>query len=206
MNYVRGLLRNVHEPVSLEQMRKSLSNASRLGAQSGGPPLKETLDWLKEKIPLATAQYVRSYKVNGMPITGSVSLQGTATSVDSCTVVVGEIEVDTPLEHLELHPLVATDLWTVPLTALIGWTVEHRENEEDPEFQFVSGERWSYRLFLTSNANEIYRVLSFSAPSIPANTASMNRLNIIFNDESLARRVAQAFHHASDLCRKGEAF
>ncbi len=78
--------------------------------------------------------------------------------------------------------------------------------QENSNFQFVSGDEWSYRLFLSSTSREIYSKLSFSNPEIPTRTQSMDRLNIAFNDESMAQRVAQAFHHASDLCRKKEAF
>jgi hypothetical protein len=140
-----------------------------------------------------------------MATTWSVSRQGTAKSLDTCTVVIGETVVGTRLDVPESHPVI-TLLWTVPLASLTGWTVEHRENEENPEFQFVSGEKWGYQLVLASNANEIYRVLSSSVASIPTHTESVNRLAIIFNDESLAQRVAEALHHASDLCRNKEAF
>ena len=44
--------------MSLERMRSSLNASSTPDQQSGGPSLKETLDWLKEKIPLAANHYV----------------------------------------------------------------------------------------------------------------------------------------------------
>lgn len=58
INYVRGLLNNLHEPMSLEQMRRSLVGTTSAAENSGGPSLKETLDWLKEKIPLGIVHYV----------------------------------------------------------------------------------------------------------------------------------------------------
>jgi hypothetical protein len=39
--------------MSLEQMRRSLAGVASMVQQSSGPSLKETLDWLKEKLPLA---------------------------------------------------------------------------------------------------------------------------------------------------------
>jgi serine protease Do len=59
INYVRSRLNKTHEPVSLEQMRKGLNSQSTTQGL-GGPSLKETLGWLKEKLPLATVQYVHS--------------------------------------------------------------------------------------------------------------------------------------------------
>jgi S1-C subfamily serine protease len=50
INYVRGLLSTLHEPVTLDQMRKSLGVAPN--QRTTGPSLRETLDWLKETIPL----------------------------------------------------------------------------------------------------------------------------------------------------------
>jgi serine protease Do len=54
INYVSGLLNELHEPISLDEMRARLSAKST----AGGPSLNETLDWLKEKIPLAANHFV----------------------------------------------------------------------------------------------------------------------------------------------------
>jgi S1-C subfamily serine protease len=54
INYVRGLMNTFHSPMTLEQMRKSLSATSAVDV----PSLRETLDWLKEKLALATNHYV----------------------------------------------------------------------------------------------------------------------------------------------------
>jgi S1-C subfamily serine protease len=58
INYVAGLLSEPHDPMSLEQMRKSLSPKATNGQSGASPSLSETLDWLKEKIPLAANHYV----------------------------------------------------------------------------------------------------------------------------------------------------
>jgi S1-C subfamily serine protease len=55
INYVSGLLNELHEPISLEQMR---TRSSKKIKATGGPSLNETLDWLKEKIPLAANHFV----------------------------------------------------------------------------------------------------------------------------------------------------
>src|SRR6516164_8233878 len=51
INYVRGLLNNLHEVMTLEQMRQRLSAVTPQGGTTG-PTISETLDWLREKIPL----------------------------------------------------------------------------------------------------------------------------------------------------------
>ncbi len=58
INYVRGLLNNLHEPLPLADMRRSLVSRTSAVRENNGPSLKETLDWLKEKIPLAGGHYV----------------------------------------------------------------------------------------------------------------------------------------------------
>ncbi len=79
INYVRGLLNNLHRPISLKQMSVGLSTASTSDQQNDGPSLEKTLDWLKEKIPLATVEYERSENLNGEHLTQFVSRQGSVT-------------------------------------------------------------------------------------------------------------------------------
>jgi len=58
INYVRGLLNNLHEPITLEQMQKDLlSSAATLPQSNGGQTLRETLDWLSEKLPLGIVRF-----------------------------------------------------------------------------------------------------------------------------------------------------
>lgn len=53
INYVRGMLNMIHEPMTLDQIRRNLSGAKEItNEQTDGPPLNETLNWLKQKIPL----------------------------------------------------------------------------------------------------------------------------------------------------------
>jgi hypothetical protein len=199
INYVRGLLNNLHQPITLEQMRRGLAGVASEVKQSSGPSLKETLDWLKEKLPLGVIQYVRS--INETNTIQSIILQTTAWSLDSCTAIIGNVETAT-----WTTTFVSEDRYTVPLGLLTSWSVEHRQNEENALFTFISGERMGYRVFLSSNSQTISRALSFSDPKVPPVAKTTDRLNIIFGDESLARRVAEAFHHVSDLCRREEAF
>jgi hypothetical protein len=203
INYVRGLINNLHEPMSLDQMRRSFGGNTSAAQQNSGPSLKETLDWLKEKIPLGVVQYVRSINGLNVNVTDSVIRQAAVWSLDSCTAIVGHISTET---SNEVGKLVAEERNTVPLGLLTSWSVEKRENELDPHMTFVSDERTGYRVFLSSNSKAILLALSFSDPKVPPVANTTDILNITFSDESLARRVAEAFHHASDLCRGKEPF
>jgi S1-C subfamily serine protease len=108
INYVRGLLNNLREPMSLEQMRRSLVGMTSAVRKSDGPSLKETLDWLKEKIPLGTVRYLQSWHNDVHSING----QATVWSLDSCKVVVDDITTMTP----ESHPNGVTTVFTARYT------------------------------------------------------------------------------------------
>jgi hypothetical protein len=171
-----------------------------------GPTLRETFDWLKEKIPLATIQYAAFHMVNGTQYTESASWVGTVTSFDSCTVVFGDVEVTTTKEFPQEPPFTITDRYTLPLGALTEVAVYYAENNAYPSYQFISGERWGYHLVLKSKSTDILYVTSTSRQELAPTTKSTRGLVLFFDNESLAQRVAQAFRHASDLCRKGEVF
>ena len=221
INYVRGLLSSLHEPMSFEQMRRSLVGVRSAVQQSSEPSLKETLDWLKEKLPLGVIQYLR-YD-DRSKVTETVVVQTTAWSLDSCTVIIGNVRTSETAKGEERPSLSrATSLNdlrlieenrnTVPLGLLTAWFVEHEPNETNALDTFVSGERMGYRLYLSSSSKSISRAISYSTSQVLCQWESCRRaystdtLNMIFGEESLARRVAEAFRRASDICRKGEAF
>ena len=204
INYVRGLLNNLHEPISLEQMRRSLVGTTSAAETSGGPSLKETLDWLKEKLPLGPVHYVVDPRSNN-GTTYSVTDQSTVWSFDSCTVVFGTVSTLTPNSQFRLVPIVSTARFTLPLGVLTGGTVGQAENPPNSWAPFVSGERWSY--LLTLMAKELISVaLLSSGPGSTSDSNTTNRVSLTFNDESLAQRVLEAFNHAAALCRKKEPF
>jgi hypothetical protein len=158
ISYVRTMLNNLHEPISLEEMRRSLLAVA--SAREGvGPTLKETLDWLKEKIPLGVIQYVRSINsLQSRNVTDSVTRQATVWSLDSCTAVLGSVETDA---SEQIGNLVAEERDTVPLGLLTSWSVENRENVSSDLMTFVSGERTGYRVFLSSASTAILSAMSF---------------------------------------------
>jgi S1-C subfamily serine protease len=197
INYVRGLLDILHEPVTLEQMRRSISAASSpQDHHNEGPPLKETLGWLKEKVSLATAQYVASFA--GEPMT--VTVKGVAASFDSCNVVFGQVERRSKGDQ-DFRPLVVTSLFSVPLSVIDRGTLIPAR--VDP-IHYRSGEM-TYMVSTGSGSNVIAHETRYSGD---ANTKSemVNLAVLFFNDESIARRVQEAFRHAADLCRKKEPF
>jgi hypothetical protein len=108
-----------------------------------------------------------------------------------------------------------TTNYTLPLGALISSKVIQVENwlwnqgpTADMPETFISGDKVSFVVLLMTNFNEINIVLSADPPPLGESTKTMSAKEIFlrFNDETIARRVAEAFHHASDLCRKKEAF
>lgn len=203
---VRQLLTKVHDPITLDQLRTSLKETgpSAETDNSPKPSLQETLAWLRAKIPLATVHY--RHRLVGGAMTDTVNLQGTIKRFDSCTVTFGYTGTQTTDDHPDWGSSPGSFLYTVPLGILTGWDVVRTENEDGPEWQFVDGERWGYRLMLSTGSNEILRRVSYVSSALVRRTDSVNGLDLTFNDESLARRVASAFRYASSLCHKSEAF
>jgi hypothetical protein len=190
-------------------MQRNLAGTTSAGQQTTGPSLKETLDWLNEKIPLAVVHYVASVFLNGKRIMSTESEQGTARSFESCTVGFGRVEYAHGDRREDVFD--STTLYTVPLGALTNWRVERVETVQPDDLSkknsrtFVGGDRWQYDVILRSNLAELSRKTSHSFTPL-FEIESVKVVWVSFNDQSLARRVARAFHHASDLCRKKEAF
>jgi len=204
INYVRGLLNDLHEPMSLELMRKGLSTKLMPDRQSGGPSLKETLDWLKEKIPLAARHYVFTLPdlfglAERMGRTKDVTVRTVPKQFESCTVVFDSTEVEV-WEKYRQHPIVSTRRYTVPLGALTEvWIMK----DDLPLSTSEKLAMWLVVLETTSNV-----VLSEEHEDLRNTTKSESRKTafIAFNDESTAKRVLEAFNHAANLCRGKEAF
>jgi hypothetical protein len=211
INYLRGLLNNLHEPVTLEQMRQALAVAAPTVEPSTGPSLKDTLEWLSGTIPLGAASFEISNILGGQRLTHPINVRNAAWNFSSCTVQFGYVAVETTSEYPQWRPGEFTIQYTVPLGALTGWSVSRHDNLERfakiyEGLTFLSGERWGYAVLLSSGSKSIS--LAFSSPSsnVPSTVQSVDTLNIVFNDELIAQRVAAAFHHASDLCRRKEPF
>jgi TonB family protein len=214
INCVRSLLGNLHEPMTLDQMRASLSTVSTAEQPTKEPSLRETLDWLKEKIPLGAVHYTMR---SNDGFAGQMSEQSVALSLDSCTAIAGRENAVTLAGNRGGFRL----SYTVPLGALMAGEVARLENvwtgaASDAPYVgpgnsgvFVNGDKWGYRVILKSTSTDIFfKSVGFGSPPPPNpdTTKNTNTLYLIFNDESLARRVLTAFLHAADPCRKKELF
>jgi hypothetical protein len=212
INYVRGLLDNLHDPMTLAQIRQTLVNTKSVAQQGSAPSLAETLNWLKEKIPLGTGQFIeRNGGVTDMVILQAMNRRSVVWSFDSCSVAFGTVEVETRKEQpawmsaqgAGATPFIITHRYTVPLGVITGLYVRPLKNATDD--LFISGETWSYRLLLVSKSNELLDVTSYN-DGRPTRTESTDVVSLPFNDESIANRVLEAFKHAADLCRKKDVF
>jgi hypothetical protein len=203
INYVCGLLDNVHEPMALEEMRRRLSAASQPNAKGGGTSLKETLDWLKEKLPLAANHYV--IDLTGDPSASEVGNTRGMThrtipaKLDSCTVVIDSTEVSLS-EKFPESPDTTTLRFTIPLGAVSGGTV--RKNLRSLS-KSKTLEVFDVELESTSNdiLYEVHKTLDNSTEA-----RSQDFALLFFYDESIAGRVLEAFKHAAELCRGKEPF
>jgi len=200
-NYVRGLLNSLREPMTLEQMRGSLSAKSAADDQSSGPSLKDTLDWLKREIPMGITNWVSSSGLRG-GLTDSHSMQSTVWSFDSCTVEFGDVvSVFATLTTGQTVEFSVTHRYTVPLGRLKGATVGAWQNGAK---EFISGDKLSYGLSLSTGSKEIRYVQSNTIPTtavVPPEVSYIDKVELFFTDDSIAQRVKSAFLHAADLCR-----
>lgn len=212
INYVRGMLDNLHKSMTLEQMRKSLATTANPEQQNGGFSLKETLESLRENIRLGTIRYVR--RLGDGSVVSSVE-QPRVSSLDSCSAAFGRMIIATAADHPEHFRLSATLRYTVPVGLITGTSIARVENSwagvlsgfaniGEPVGEFVSGDRWSYRVILTSDSKVMSVRTAFSSDD-PDETISTDAIYLTFNDESVARRVMELVKHAADLCRSSGA-
>ena len=192
INYVSGLLSELHQPMSLDQMRTSLASRSSVDQQSDGPSLQETLDWLKDKIGVGTIHYDTA--VNG------VNVQSTVWRMDSCTVTFGLVM--TYVSHKPTESSVYTYRYIVPLGSVSGESVERRQNSNN----VIDGDKWHYEVSIPTKTKEISVMISSSEHQEQPQVRNSDSSSVWFNDESVAKRVLEAFRHAAALCRKKEPF
>jgi Trypsin-like peptidase domain len=210
INYVRGLLSTLTDPVTLEQMQRSLADKESAAQQRGGPSLKETLDWLKEKIPLAANHYLMDLSGNPFVLPGlgkkkDVTLRTTPIRFDSCTIIFDLTEVWV-WENYPKNPDVTTSRYTVPLGSIRRPWIMEDENPLVAKTRLSESEKIKgWVVVLESTSNDI---LYEEHKNIPDTTKSESRKSafIEFYDGSVAQRVLAAFDHAASLCRNREPF
>lgn len=200
INYVSGLLNELHEPKSLDQMRTSLNAVS--SDKPSSPSLKETLGWLKEKLPLASNHHVLEFDLGGKtPAKKDVSFQTVPISFESCTVIFDFIETN----DNHFGPAVATTTRsTVPLGSITASTRRDDIILSEPKTPDSKKlETWVVDLDATS------KTILWETHADLLNTretSSQSSAFIPFFDESTAKRVQDAFNHAAELCRGKEPF
>jgi serine protease Do len=86
INYVRALLGNIHEPITLETMRQGLTTMVAADNNTASPALKQALHWLKDTLAIQTFTFAAS--VNDQ--TWNV-IQHTAMDSESCAPTFGTL-------------------------------------------------------------------------------------------------------------------
>jgi hypothetical protein len=194
INYVRGMLNNLHEPVTLDQMRRGLTVTA--DQRSTGPSLKETLDWLKATIPLSIYQYTVAVSIQGPADTTTRTVP---VSFESCNVAFDHIGTSVLKRYADLQ-VRSTTRYTVPLGALDKGRASKWTSTSDLSYTV---DPWSVSLHSKSKV-----ILSEAHDDLTNTTRSetVSQVFLNFNDESIAKRVQEAFNHSADLCRGKEPF
>ena len=204
VNYVSGLLNEIHEPMSLEQMRTSLGTKLAAEQQSSGPSMKETLDWLKEKIPLAANHWVMIITDKNMGRTKDFTIRTVPVRFDSCTVVYERREVDV-YENFRQFPQEQITRYTVPLGALTGEGLVTKFDV--PLSMSTKFDTWLVGLNASSKVilSETHEIGLDGSNTTKSESEDRFTLGFL-PDESIAKRVLEAFKHAAELCRGKEPF
>lgn len=211
INYTRGLLATAHNSMTLQQMRQMLTTLPKYQTDNG-PSLKQTLDWLREKMSLSTGQYLVAVSEGfslGRGRSKLVTQRLIPERFESCTIVFHDVE-----EWIwEKYPMVRevhTTRHTIPLGALTDLSIS-RLNEyiKDPAYanvwavflqansKIMLDENWSNVLDIRENDDGKKRNMR---------NENVKTVCLSFNDESIAKRVLEAFKHATVLCNAREAF
>jgi hypothetical protein len=165
-------------------------------APAGGPSLKETLDWLREKIPLGV---IKQYSNCGIAPC-STTMQNRVWNLDSCNATIGTENIYTIPEHADTHSFYR---YTMSLGTINGGSVVATDDAGiNPTF--ISGDRWEYEVRLTTSSREVLLLYSFLGATPTSQT--VDYVHLKFADTSIASRVLTALRHAADLCRNKEPF
>jgi hypothetical protein len=186
INYVRGLLNNLHEPISLEQMQKNVGKATE---PAQGRSLEETIDLLRHFVSLSGVQFV-SYNPN-FSAYESTSIRDTLSAADSCNVGMKrtiQSTLDTPYSS----KLLAEFSYTVPLGLLIKVDVENVPNSE----HVVSGDESCYRVTLrTSKAMTLVHWETNQYLSTPRiETSTVDSMSVTLSDRTVAPGFVMRFY------------
>jgi len=215
INYVRGLLNNIQEPITLEQMRRTLSTASEGNGLSTQASLTETVAWMTQHIPFYQINYQRRIYLAPQMFGFSITEQPTVPNFDGCTASLGRAITVTVPDHSDApNPLInATVRYTIPLGLLNEGYVIKSENvwagllsgmPDEPcsrcaKEEFVDGTKLSYRLILTGHAKAI-QITTKTSDGNGDGELTSDRFYLKFDEEKTANSARQAFLHAASLC------
>ena len=197
INYVRGLLNNLHEPTTLTQTQKDLDTGTRPGPNADAS-LEATIDLLRQLVTLSGVQFV-SYNTS-LSTNESVTIRDAVTTTESCTLVVKIVLQITP-DALYAYKSLQENSYTVPLGALTIIDVKYLPTWE----HVIKGDDSSYHVGLSSTSKTITLVDWVTNTYIVTpqlHTSAVDSLTLMFRDKVTAQRVAEAFKHGADLCRK----
>lgn len=214
MKHIRVIALALLLHIPCHGIQKAPSQSDGKGPASS-PSLKETLDWLKEKIPLAVMHYVvdmRKTLGTNMGNSKDISIKTVPVKFESCTVVFDYSEATT-WEKYPKNPITTTTRYTIPLGELSGVEVlkvgifiglsDKCLASDQNCYESKNLDVWTVWLKAKSAVilEETHEDLRNTNKS-----ESTKRAWIGFSDESLARRVGDAFTHASELCKGKEPF
>jgi hypothetical protein len=200
INYVRGLLKNLHEPITLSQMRKSLTTGLTMVASSG-LSLDRTLDWLKTNIPQRSIDYVVEWQAtDGSHAKVKVSSQSMAWSLTSCRITIGNVSDPSPSSGT----MTRTHQYTLDLGHIVNVDVQRSYNANMAGMTITSGEEWGYHVLLRTKAKTIIARATLPGPDgkLYSFEDLTDNFYTVFSDEAVARRISDMVIHAADLCRE----
>ena len=215
INYVRGLLDNLQQPMTLEQLRARIGESETKSEQDNAEPsLSETLEWLTEQIPLGSSQYKTEWKGEKYSHTMTTKIR----SMKSCTIALETDEVDRNETTGSSTHLVVR--YVVPLATINNGKVgelDHADSsliskELDKLFgfqarTFLSGDRIvPFSTFYSSSDTILmeWPVGNGRSAANPSTRTFFFSLDAL--DKQTAQRMLKAILHAADLCRKKEPF
>lgn len=183
INYVRGLLDNIHEPLSLEQMQSGLAVPTSSDGNPAG--LEQSLHSLKEALELESFRYVVSTDRGVV----NVRMRQQFKDSGSCVATFGVTTVANDDPHL------TTEIrMVVPLGEIAKETINR--TEIDP--RHISGDQWAYRVDLSMETAAASTTLTLPSEE-PLSTPADNVL-LLFHDESAAKRFVTTILRTADLC------
>jgi hypothetical protein len=171
--------------------------------QNNSASLKETLEWLRAKIPLGTVRHSYAFVLPQGKRGPTVwfTQQSKVYILDSCTAIIG-LDGTTDADG---GSVTNTIRYTLPIGIVNGGFVKQGVTEPSDYARFLSGDRFQYVLTLTATSKGIL-VDSYTASVRRSSSQMADQAQLLFADDSLAQRVLEAFRHAADLCRNKEPF